>query len=99
MPFLYILCWGNIIYTQAPPHIVHGALLAFICPCLRLRILSASSGVIAREICLSQFNVRLASVLSLSHLIAFSLIFTRSPAWAAILYAIKPSFTSSELGS
>lgn len=32
-------------------------------------------------------------------LMAFSLIFTRSPACAAILYAINPSFTSSAVGS
>src|SRR5215207_771482 len=75
----YFLCCGNIIYTQAPPHIVHGTLLPSCCPCL-LCILSASSGFIASSICFCQFRVLLALVIALSHFIALSLIFTKSPA-------------------
>jgi len=42
------------------------------CPCLLVCILSASSGSIDKDICFSQFNVRLAWVICISHLIAFS---------------------------
>ncbi len=85
---VYFLCCGSIMYTHAPPHIVQGTLLPAFCPLWLKWISFAFSGSIDRDSCFSQLSVLLASVISMSHFIAFSLIFTKSPACAAILYAI-----------
>ena len=52
-----------------------------------------------RAICLSQSRLLRASVICSSHFIAFSRIFTRSPAWAAMRYAMRPARTSPASGS